>query len=595
MNVWKKIKKNIVSLLIISCFQQSSLRATHYATHPENGKNNAALEQQVEIKDSFKHFLEFIIKKAISDHNEHSLSDALLQCYTTTLRGKNLLPLKDLLEAFPELVTGLDNILKATIRSPQIETPGSMDGAFVGPLVDYDLSEIIALLTSLKEIIVQSCQTQPNCCALLIEDFNGTFLEHGCAAILLTQTALNIVGTFTLNVPGNYILAGDLTTSSPVALIITASGVNLDLCGRTISGNPDGLLQNGIQIDALSSLQDIVIRNGAIENVTLNGILTTNGNVTALTIEDMIITRAAQSGINLGGDGISFVSNSLIRNVTISESATTTGIIGALALNNCQNITVEGGHYSHNGSASGGIVAGILITGTACHIRNALMNNNTSGSTSAGLLLLGGNDNVIENCMADANNAPHSAYGFISVQLIPTATLNNNIFINCTAKNSTAGDLGVGFALLHGTKNSSIIKCIAANNSSVNFNPPTQLGGGIVIDGSNNVSGSTLKKNTIINNSGVGVFDTAFTRNPSDCTLTSGSSSTLLSQNCAYNNGPATLGGVIAGVSNNYILAYNGTTPQLPITVAIDLNANFPATQTSWLQTSLFANLDVIH
>lgn len=143
--------------------------------------------------------------------------------------------------------------------------------------------------------------------------------------------------------------------------------------------------------------------------------------------------------------------------------------------------------------------------------------------------------------------------------------------------------------------NALVSHCIAANNSSTNFNPPTQLGAGIVIDGSNNVFNTNLKENTIINNSNIGVFDTAFTRNPIDFSLTSGYSSTLLSQNYAYNNGPATLGGVIAGISNNYVLAYNGTTPQLPITVALDLNVTFPATQTSWLQTSLFANLDVIY
>jgi hypothetical protein len=79
----------------------------------------------------------------------------------------------------------------------------------------------------------------------------------------------NTNGGFTITASGSYYLTANLTIASGDAIVITASGVSLDLSGFTISSTTASPTASGTAVYIYPNLSDITIRNGNIRGNTV--------------------------------------------------------------------------------------------------------------------------------------------------------------------------------------------------------------------------------------------------------------------------------------------------------------------------------------
>jgi parallel beta-helix repeat protein len=95
---------------------------------------------------------------------------------------------------------------------------------------------------------------------------------------------VNFSGTTVIDEPGAYMMPRDMDIPNDrVAIDITASGVTLDLGGRSLRG-PGGKLGTGIRV---SNAQGVRVHNGRISNFAVNVMVNASANVI---IEDLQIT-----------------------------------------------------------------------------------------------------------------------------------------------------------------------------------------------------------------------------------------------------------------------------------------------------------------
>jgi len=216
------------------------------------------------------------------------------------------------------------------------------------------------------------------------------------AQVLLQQGPITINRCRTIDQPGSYELANNLTVAGN-CLVITAQGVTIDLNGFKIVGNGTGTAILGPQKAAGIPQARTVVRNGDISNfaqaTNLSGtverlrvISNASGIVVGVgTVQDNIVQSNAATGIQLA-DGIAS-GNLLIANGTgilvqeagiltnnqaagnkigIDVSGTGSALIGNISDGNSQiGIRVACPSNLSNNTAIGN-PANLVLTGTGC-------------------------------------------------------------------------------------------------------------------------------------------------------------------------------------------------------------------------------------
>ena len=155
--------------------------------------------------------------------------------------------------------------------------------------------------------------------------------------------AFNAGSAAVIDEPGTYVLTRDIISRTGTALMITASGVTLDLNGRMISGPGD---QSG---------NGIVIMNAT-------GVTLTNGNVAdfAFGITVMNSNNVMLRELNVRGRGLA----------PLAGSPPETGVM----IMQSKNVTVEGNNFYNTG-------LGIFVRGGRSW-GNRIANNNITAATN---------------------------------------------------------------------------------------------------------------------------------------------------------------------------------------------------------------------
>ncbi len=196
---------------------------------------------------------------------------------------------------------------------------------------------------------------------------------------------------FTIDEPGDFALASDLTgTPHASGIIIAASNVNLDLNGKTLSGAPRstaGIMTRG-------SLTNITVRNGRIENwghAAVEASFVSSSEFSGLTI----LSNALGLSVNVsnrisqcvsaynGGIGISALQGSV---VTECES------IG----NRAEGMTVGYGSVVANCLLSSNLFNGLFATHFGTVSNTIAVHNGFSG-------IVAGNSSSVTDCVASHN------------------------------------------------------------------------------------------------------------------------------------------------------------------------------------------------
>jgi hypothetical protein len=121
-----------------------------------------------------------LVENALQDNAREQLSNGLLNCYEQVCKDEKKFLVNDLIDAFPDLMAGLNRMVKAS--RPQMQHP------LAGP-VGCDLSEIIRLLNYLYTLLAQ-------CCNGATISFNGTFTVFNDLQGTLTQCCANTTAEF---------------------------------------------------------------------------------------------------------------------------------------------------------------------------------------------------------------------------------------------------------------------------------------------------------------------------------------------------------------------------------------------------------------
>lgn len=108
----------------------------------------------------FKSFVFDLVKNALEQGTEYSLSNGLLRCYEQLLQDKNEFSLVDLKEAMPDLLGRADSMQLKASRPP-------LPYPIVGPGT-CDLSTVNNMLSQIQTQIAQ-------CCNNIFLDFQGTY------------------------------------------------------------------------------------------------------------------------------------------------------------------------------------------------------------------------------------------------------------------------------------------------------------------------------------------------------------------------------------------------------------------------------------
>ncbi len=460
--------------------------------------------------------------------------------------------------------------------------------------------------------------TITDCCADIQDNFEGTFTflqeildtltvcctdlnntltslttaSSCCPCTVLTQADFDaaVGGVIVITVPGNYTLGEDVTVTGTVGIVIAVDNVNLDLCFHKLNGG--SITLDGILV--FPGLINITIENGFIDPITQDGIHVLSG-VTKLTIRNIDVLGAGRAGIHLeGAIGAGLIQDSIIENCRVEGSATIAASLAGLTLTNCDGVIIQGGIYNRNGSAVSITAAGILLTNCAnCKIIDVLANKNT-GNGCQGINITAGRRNIVDSCVTNDNIATtDTVYGV----LLFGGT--ENTIIRSTSSNNNAINGGAhGYSFGAGETFSSIIDCITEANSTAatpqNFTTG-QIGTGIFADGDNGADFNNVTRNTIMNNQTAGVYDNntlVVIGIPPILLITVANSTTLLSQNTAIDNGPATVI-IVALFSNNYLVRYGPLGAVLPVTIPFSYSAILLPVLPG-LGATLLSNLDII-
>ena len=251
---------------------------------------------------------------------------------------------------------------------------------------------------------------------------------------------------FTISQPGSYYLTTNVTTAVSNAIVITASGVTLDLGGWTIASTVPNAANGGVAILLANKLSDITIVNGHIRSGVTNngsgaffgsgfssGIYATGINAANARVSGVSVAGCLTQGIYLGSGDSTLVESCTVRTVGDSGIAATT-VKNSVAVD-CGQTGIAGITVA-DCYAEGRTGAGISAT--------TVQNCNSGSISGYGLYCT-----TAQNCNATSN----SGYGISALGLAINCQGQSNSGTGITAftANSCRGisSTGAGLAVAH--------------------------------------------------------------------------------------------------------------------------------------------------
>lgn len=220
---------------------------------------------------------------------------------------------------------------------------------------------------------------------------------------------------FTINEPGSYRLARDVTSPGGNGITITASNVTLDLGGHVMDGGGAGVGIEGILLSG--SLEGVTIQNGTITNWGNAAIFDGFSADTGVVVREIRATNLGLEGIRLSS------SDALVIECIVTNAEGPGAAAGG----------TEGGTLSGQGIWVGddsrivdckiinagdeGILAGDRAVITGCIVSGATFLEGVAG-------IAAGNNAVIENCVSTGSVASGIAAGQRSI--ISQCTASDN-------------------------------------------------------------------------------------------------------------------------------------------------------------------------
>ena len=275
------------------------------------------------------------------------------------------------------------------------------------------------------------------------------------------------------------------------AISITANDVVLNLGGFTVTSSTD--TTNIINIG--SNRNNVVVCNGTISggsgSISQTGIHITSDcsdiHMEEIRIHNLNTTTTGYYGIHVDGAPGSLITDSSIKNCTITNSTTNSGILidycnriqieqceiidniissgisACIGSTNSTNATIQKNEIKGNTSASNYYSLYFSSTTDSLVTDINIMNNITTGSANFnGVYLLSSAQNMFNNCTALGNTSVSSFYGFYS-----TGASHKNLFEACRVLGNSASDDLYGFYFTN-SEYPTLVDCIASANSNNN-------------------------------------------------------------------------------------------------------------------------------
>lgn len=268
-----------------------------------------------------------------------------------------------------------------------------------------------------------------------------------CTELLITQ-------------PGIYKL-GDTLVASPTGadsiVIIATSNVVFDLGERVILQGNIVANVNGIVIN--SSLNDITIQNGTVQNCTGNG-LVINQSCTRIKILNVRFVSCATTGISIPATVGNAVSNCRISGCQFFGCCN--GAAASSVINVTQSNTIELSNIiivNTLGSANLSMIG--LTSCSMCDLNTLQIKNNSTTGLLFGILDNAGSINRYSNIVIENNSStlPFTGLNFITINANLVKSVH--ILLNLSSANSVTG-----FSLSNGD-NCQFNSCLVEGNSSV--------------------------------------------------------------------------------------------------------------------------------
>ena len=192
---------------------------------------------------------------------------------------------------------------------------------------------------------------------------------------------------FAINASGSYVLTQNLNVSSGNAITISASGVNLDLNGFTVSSTAASA--NGTAIFFNSGLQTATISNGHVRGNFSNGVSFTGTGPSNVRVSDLSVDGAGSVGIDLGVSYPNLIDRCTVGSV--GGRGLHSGTVNSSVANNCggagiaANIVqgswgISTGSFNGIDASSVSNCVGQSLSGTGINAQN--VSNSTGSSTS---------------------------------------------------------------------------------------------------------------------------------------------------------------------------------------------------------------------
>lgn len=218
---------------------------------------------------------------------------------------------------------------------------------------------------------------------------------------------------FSINQPGSYRLARDVTSPGGNGITINVSNVTLDLGGHTMNGGGVGV--EGVLLTG--NLEGVTVQNGTITNWSNAAIFDGFSADTGVVIREIRATNLGLEGLRLSE------SDALVIECVVTNA------VGPGA----------GGAAPEGGALSG---QGIWVGNNSRIVDCKVVNAGDEG-------ILAGSNAVITGCIVDGATFLEGAAGI--------AAANNAIIENCVVTNSASGGFAAG-------QQSNLSNCTATNN-----------------------------------------------------------------------------------------------------------------------------------
>lgn len=247
---------------------------------------------------------------------------------------------------------------------------------------------------------------------------------------------------YTIDRPGLYVLAGDLTCPGPApAITITADDVRLNLGGNTLTGDErgDGVRAEGTSENPITGLR---IANGTVtgfdDGIELDfapgarvaGVTATGNDDDGVDIGDSPAARVA--GVTARDNDIEGIAVDDSPGARIVGNTVERNGISGIDVGNCDRCVIAGNRIADNGgrglffSGAGARIEGNTIAGNGSAgidmedsgtSGNLVRGNRVTGNDDNGIEVSGGDGNRFEGNTATGNGADGSGFDLVDLNL----------------------------------------------------------------------------------------------------------------------------------------------------------------------------------